>query len=295
MLLAPRSRKSPMIIINADDFGRKTEVNKAIIKSFQQGYCSSATIMPNMPAFEEAANLVHENRLQNNVGLHLTLRDAPPLTEGMKRFRAFCDEDGMLCRVTAVSPLFLSDSEKHALAGEIRAQIARCRAFGLPLTHLDSHCHTHTNIALIDVVIAVALQQKIPYIRILRNCGPNIGHLKKAYKDVLNRRLKANRLAGTTYFGSIADYAFLTGSMGGLQGQESMEVMVHPVLDRAGRVIDLAFQRPMSEVVGRIASYKKAVSYASATCVESSGPASVEQSPHLDAKAPISESPLQLR
>src|SRR5437667_629272 len=150
-----------MIIINADDLGKDTAINQAIIASFNDGYCSSAAIMPNMPGFEEACNLVHEDKLSKHVGLHLTLRDGYPLTEIIKRFPVFCEKDGRFSNLTVYSPLVLSAPEKQALANEVRAQIARCRDFGLPLTHLDSHYYLHTNLAIAGVVIAVAHVQCI--------------------------------------------------------------------------------------------------------------------------------------
>jgi chitin disaccharide deacetylase len=253
---------SGLIIINADDLGRSAEINRAILSSFQDGYCSSATIMPTMPGFEEACSLVHENKLLKNAGLHLTLRDGFPLTEGMKKFRVFCDTDGMLTKVTVRSPLFLSSPEKHALAEEIRAQIARCRKSGLPLTHLDSHCHTHTNLAIAGVVISVAVEQRIPHVRLTRNCGRDIRFIKRGLKAFFNQRLKTQKLAGTDYFGSVSDFLYLTRPQGTLPSQKSMEIMIHPVLGANGRIVDRGGEQSIAELVGKIGFYKQAVSYA---------------------------------
>jgi chitin disaccharide deacetylase len=254
-----------MLIINADDLGRDTAINQAIIASFKNGHCSSATIMPNMPGFEEACNLVHENKLLKHVGLHLTLRDAGPLTETIKKLPVFCNRDGILSNATVHSPLLLSSLEQHALADEVRAQIARCRDFGLPLTHLDSHCHIHTNLAIANVVIAIALEQRIPHVRIARNCGSGIGLIKRSIKAVFNHRLKAKKLAATDYFGSVDDFLHLTRSRGNLQSC-SMEVMVHPVLGATGRVMDRTGQEPIGDIVGRMPSREQAISYAFARC-----------------------------
>ncbi len=254
------------LIINADDLGRDSDTNRAILTSFQEGYCSSATIMPNMPGFEEACDLVHQNKLLKNVGLHLTLRDGFPLTDAMKKFPAFCNPDGVLAKVSVRSPLFLSAPEKRALADEIRAQISRCRASGLPLTHLDSHYHTHTNPAIAGVVIAVALEQAIPHVRLTRNSGSDIGFLKQRVKSIFNRRLQAKKLAGTDYFGSVDDFLYLAKANGGVRARGSMEVMVHPIQDAHRGIVDWAAKQPIGEVVSRIPAYKEAVSYAFAPC-----------------------------
>lgn len=253
---------SGVIIINSDDLGRSAEINQAILGSFKDGYCSSATIMPTMPGFEEACSLVHENKLLKNIGLHLTLRDGYPLAERMKKFPAFCNSNGMLSNVTVRSPVFLSADEKGALAEEIRAQIARCRAFGLLLTHLDSHYHTHTNLAIAGVVISIAVEQGIPHVKLTRNCGRDVRFIKRGLKAIFNQRLKARKLAGTDYFGSIGDFLYLTRSAGTLPSQKSMEIMVHPVLGANGRIVDRGGEQSIAELVGQIGSYKQAVSYA---------------------------------
>ncbi len=251
-----------MIIINSDDLGRDAGINQAILTSFKEGYCSSATIMPNMPGFEEACTLVHEGKLVQNVGLHLTLRDGYPLTEKMKKLSAFCDKDGVLSKVTVRSPLMLSGIEREALADEIRAQIERCRSFHLPLTHMDSHYHTHTNLAISSVVVAVAVEQRIPYVRLTRNSGPDVRFVKQGLKALFNTRLKAKKLAGTDYFGSVNDFLYLTRSNGSLPERSSMEVMIHPVPGGGGRIVDRGGEQSIAEIVGRIPCYKEAVSYA---------------------------------
>src|SRR5205823_6180096 len=132
-MVSKSARQMSVLIINADDLGRDTSINQAIITAFKNGHCSSATIMPNMPGFEEACNLVHENKLLKHVGLHLTLRDARPLTETMKKLSVFCNRDGILSNATVHSPLLLSSLEQQALADEMRAQIARNCGSGIGL------------------------------------------------------------------------------------------------------------------------------------------------------------------
>jgi len=44
--------------VNADDFGMSPRINHAILQAFENGLISSATIMANMPAFEDACQIV---------------------------------------------------------------------------------------------------------------------------------------------------------------------------------------------------------------------------------------------
>ena len=112
-----------VLIINADDFGRDRLSNKAIIQSFKRGLCSSTTLMPNMAGFEEACQLSHDNRLRDYVGVHLVLTEGSPLTEKIKGYSRFCNNDGFFC-MTRERPIFnLDNSEKRVLADEIRYRI----------------------------------------------------------------------------------------------------------------------------------------------------------------------------
>src|SRR5437588_7983476 len=67
----PRSRPR-RLIINADDFGRSAAINQAVIRAHREGVLTSASLMVNEPAFDEAVQLARENP-KLGVGLHLTL------------------------------------------------------------------------------------------------------------------------------------------------------------------------------------------------------------------------------
>ena len=72
------------IIVNADDLGADSEVNQAIIESFERGLISSASIIPTMPGFDEACDLVDAGKLHAGVN-QFTRRGwekvSPPLDE----------------------------------------------------------------------------------------------------------------------------------------------------------------------------------------------------------------------
>src|SRR5271156_6231907 len=60
------------LIINADDFGRSASINQAVIRAHREGILTTASLMVNEPAFDDAVTLAKEHpRL--GVGLHLTL------------------------------------------------------------------------------------------------------------------------------------------------------------------------------------------------------------------------------
>src|SRR3954469_11401018 len=99
------------MIINADDFGYSSSVNRAILQAFDEGLVSSATLMSNMPGFEEACVFAHERNLLAYVGGHLVLSEGQPLTERMRRCRRFCDLSGHFSR-EGRRAFWLSTSER---------------------------------------------------------------------------------------------------------------------------------------------------------------------------------------
>src|SRR5215831_17039114 len=60
------------LIVNADDFGRSRSINEAVIRAHREGILTTASLMVNEAACDEAVALAKENpRL--GVGLHLAL------------------------------------------------------------------------------------------------------------------------------------------------------------------------------------------------------------------------------
>src|SRR6266446_1784843 len=82
------------LIVNADDFGRSQSINQAVIRAHREGILTTASMMVNEAAFDEAVILARENpRL--GVGLHLTLlcghsalarEKIPGLVDSQQRF-----------------------------------------------------------------------------------------------------------------------------------------------------------------------------------------------------------------
>ena len=248
------------MIINADDFGAAPAVTAAILESFRHGWCSSTTLMANMPGTDEACQLAHDHRLLEHIGLHLVLDDGPPLSEGIRRCSRFCDSRGLLAFRRHGITARLDASEKSALAAEIRAQIARCRGAGVPVTHVDSHHHVHTQWAICAVVLVIAREEGIPFVRLTRNCGRAARGPRAIYKRVLNARIRRAGLARTTYFGSIEDCGQLV-QLEGARALDVAEVMVHPLRDGAGQVVDGNKPGTLAEAIARLPGWEDAVSF----------------------------------
>jgi hopanoid biosynthesis associated protein HpnK len=129
------------LIINADDFGLTSGVNRAIAEGNRRGVITSATVMANAQAFDAAVELA-KALPSLKTGCHVVLIDGealspdlPSLTNGSSRFRS------------SLKDFALAAVRKKITAEEIQReaeeQIRKIQSCGVALTHVDSHKHTH--------------------------------------------------------------------------------------------------------------------------------------------------------
>jgi predicted glycoside hydrolase/deacetylase ChbG (UPF0249 family) len=128
------------IIINADDLGAGEEVNAAILDLMAQDRITSATILANGPAAKAALARVALFP-QCSFGVHLNITEFVPLTKAPP-LQPLLDERGALRKVIRTVPL--TPALKQAVYEEWSAQVATVLAAGVPVSHLDSHHHSHT-------------------------------------------------------------------------------------------------------------------------------------------------------
>jgi len=250
------------IIINADDFGYNATVNRAIIKSFQQGLITSSSLMANMPGFEDAVGLMREHSfLQGKVGVHLNLTEGYPLSVAIRGCQRFCDlVSGQFVYARQSSLFFLNAREQKAVYEELTAQLERLLAAGIRPSHLDSHHHIHTEWAVARLVARLGQAYGIRKIRLTRNMGLQRRGPKMLYKSVFNRwYLKG--YAGITaadYFGDIHDWNFLQQTHP--PAGKNIEIMVHPLFNEEGVLVDYD-QKDLQEQLGPVIDLRNSISY----------------------------------
>jgi len=156
------------LIINADDFGLSSSVNRAVIRGWREGVLTSASLMVSAPAFAEAVELARKNPgLQ--VGLHLTL------VQG----RSVADHDGFPCLadregefpvdpVIAGMRMFFVRGLHRQIEAEVEGQITRFLATGLPLSHIDGHLHMHMHPTVFAVLCRLMPKYGIETFRLTR-------------------------------------------------------------------------------------------------------------------------------
>ena len=156
------------LIINADDFGLSNGANRAIIKAWQEGVLTSASLMVGGSAFAEAVSLARENPALQ-VGLHLTL------VQGRASFRhsgfpSIVDQQGNFTNdpVFAGMRYFFVKSLRKGLQQEIEAQIEKFRETGLPLSHIDGHLNIHMHPSVFDILLDLMPRYGIKSFRLSR-------------------------------------------------------------------------------------------------------------------------------
>jgi predicted glycoside hydrolase/deacetylase ChbG (UPF0249 family) len=248
------------IIINADDFGYSTAVNEAVLRSFQRHLITSTSLMANMPGFEDAVRLVRENDvLQGRVGIHLNLTEGCSLSEDIRGFSKFCHSSGAFQYRRERPLFFLKEPEQKAVYAEIKAQLDRLIEAGIRPSHLDSHHHVHTEWAIGKLVIRLGKEYGIRKVRLTRNIGQQQGYSKRIYKAVYNWYLKGYAgITGTDYFGDIDDLRYF------LQRRKpegkSVEVMVHPLFDETGELVDLD-RKDLRDKLRPVIDHRNTISY----------------------------------
>ncbi len=143
------------IILTADDFGCRSEINEAVEKTHREGALTAASLMVNADATEDAVRRARSLPTLA-VGLHLVLchgRASAP----RDRIPDLVDRHGNLTNRMLASSLAyrFSASQRHQLAHEIEAQFRRFSATGLPLDHVNVHKHFHCHPTLLDLLLQI--------------------------------------------------------------------------------------------------------------------------------------------
>ena len=164
----PQSRRR--LIVNADDFGRSHSINQAVIRAHREGILTTASLMVNEPACDEAVALAKQNP-KLGVGLHLTLLSGhaalpPEKIPGLVNPRGEFSNNP----VGAGFRYFFNRSLRGQLRDEIHAQFDRFHATGLPLDHVDGHLHLHLHPVVFGILMEDAEKLGIQRMRFTRDC-----------------------------------------------------------------------------------------------------------------------------
>jgi len=169
------------VVVNADDLGSSTGINRGIVEAHHRGTLTSTSLMVNMAASQDAADLTRDLPALS-VGLHVNLTDpaGQPLVDL---------ETGARCREV------------------LQQQIDTFQGFmGRLPTHIDSHHNVHRNPQLLRYFLEVAERYELPLRSHspVRYCSKFYGqwsgetHLEQISVQGLIRLLETEIAAGVT-------------------------------------------------------------------------------------------------
>ena len=154
------------LIVNADDFGLTSGVNRAILELHAAGVLTSTTLMARAGATAEALEMARGTR-SLGVGCHVVLVDGAPALQA-------AEIPTLVERGTGVFRNSLSAFLARLLTGrtsaveieaEAGAQIQALQSKGLKLTHVDTHKHTHMFPGVLRPVLRAARKAGIEAVR----------------------------------------------------------------------------------------------------------------------------------
>lgn len=153
------------VIINSDDFGLCSGINRAVKQAHTTGVLSSATIMSGMPGADEAVRLAKEMP-ELGIGVHLNLLESRPVSKD-KRIEVLLDSKGefVFSAVKLAIMSALSKAVRNAIEIELAAQVEWLIDKGISPTHLDSHKHIHAFPWIYPIVVRLAERFNIAAIR----------------------------------------------------------------------------------------------------------------------------------
>jgi hopanoid biosynthesis associated protein HpnK len=228
------------LVVTADDVGLHPGMTLGAVKAHDEGIVTACSVVANGRAFSHAVELLRD-RPQLDVGVHLTLV-GERLLSPPERVRSLVDRDGRFLRD------FRAFTKRYLLGGiataeveeELRRQIERLLDAGLNVIHANSHQHLHVLPRVFEIVLRLAEEHRIPFIRIphepnvLRRPSPRslqIGILNSIGRRA-RRRLDSIRTADRTV--GILDAGRLTAErlVRILQDVEgTTELVCHPGID----------------------------------------------------------------
>ena len=148
------------LIVNADDFGLSSGVNRGIIKAHEYGVVKSASLMVRWPAALEAAVYSREHP-DLSLGLHVDLGE-------------WANRDETWLPLYEVVPV----EDSAAVADEVFRQLSTFRRLvGKNPTHIDSHQHVHIRESVRPGMVEIARDLAVP----LRRCSSEVRYCGDFY------------------------------------------------------------------------------------------------------------------
>lgn len=159
------------LLVTADDAGLDPGMTAGAIEAHRNGIVNACSVVANGTAFDDAVARLRDVPTLA-VGVHLALVEERALTTGEPMPRDYIR--------------FLRARKKDP-EPELRAQIEKVLATGLPIVHVNGHQHLHMLPRIFEVVQRLAGEYRIPYIRTVRDFGGHAPLARRLAVKALSR------------------------------------------------------------------------------------------------------------
>jgi chitin disaccharide deacetylase len=212
---------SPLLIVNADDYGLTEGISLGILRGHREGIVTSASVLAVGPAYPKVAHLLADHP-GLGIGVHLAaVGEDPPLLSRAEVPTLF-DATGRLPETWTgfLARAVRGRIDPDDVRREFTAQLECVQELGLPITHLDAHQHLHLWPSMRKVVLELACRHGVPAVRVPRHRPTTVAG---AGVTVLGWRLA--RCARRAQLAYPAD---AVGIELAARGRAAVELTVHP-------------------------------------------------------------------
>jgi predicted glycoside hydrolase/deacetylase ChbG (UPF0249 family) len=154
-----------VLVLNADDFGLTEGHNRAIVDAYRNGTVTSASLLANGYAFEDAIAVARQCP-SLGIGVHLTLIEGYPVSRHVDELLT-PKRQLPLSNRPYTHALLKGALPYEAIRCEFEAQIQAVLNRGIQPTHVDGHRYIHLLPGITEIVIELAQRFHIPVIRCL--------------------------------------------------------------------------------------------------------------------------------
>ena len=169
------------LIVNADDFGQTSGINRAILELYEAGALTSASLMANAAATNEAIEIACRNP-HLGMGCHVVLTEGAPILPPAQVPSLLMGQSGHFISSLSLflRRVFARRISTSEIEAEATAQIRHLQSMGVHIDHVDTHRHIH----MFPRVLR-------PILRAARACG--VHSVRKPFEPSWAVKATANR------------------------------------------------------------------------------------------------------
>lgn len=232
------------LVVTADDVGLHPAMTAGALRAHDEGVVTAVSLAPVGSDFASAAAAV-AGRPRLDAGVHLTLVGGERPLSPVSEIPSLLDRSGAFVNSFRGFSLraLRGALDPQQIERELRRQIEAVIAAGLRPLHLNSHQHVHVLPAVFPVVLRLAAEYSVPWVRIPCERRPGWASVRALQMRTLNRFAESacRRLAHSSVPRGLRTVGILdAGSLSprGLRdavaaADDPSELVCHPGLDDA--------------------------------------------------------------